>query len=54
MLSTSKFLVCPQTHLDFSLFEEIECTIPDIFLTTSYELPFGSFMGYTHIQASPA
>ncbi len=56
MLSTSKFLVCPQTHLDFSLFEEIECEIPDIFKIKSFDLPFGvgSFMGYTKFYASPA
>lgn len=53
LLSTSKFLVCPQTHLDFALFESLDCQVPDIFGRRSFELPF-TFMGYSSIIASPA
>ncbi len=46
-------MVCPQTHIDFALFENINCDIPDIFISRNYDLPI-SLMGYTHIYASPA
>lgn len=48
-------MVCPQTHLEFAPFEQIECSIPEVFQTKSYDLPLvGSFMGYTSFFSSPA
>ena len=46
--------MCPQTQLDFSLFESLDCEIPDIFVQRQYELPFGPFMGCSTFMASPA
>jgi phosphatidate cytidylyltransferase len=40
--------------LDFSLFENLDCEIPEIFVQKQYELPFGPFMGCSTFTASPA
>jgi phosphatidate cytidylyltransferase len=47
-------MVCPQTHLELALFEQIDCKIPDVFQVKSYDLPFGSFMGYNSFSTTPA
>jgi phosphatidate cytidylyltransferase len=47
-------MVCPQTQLEFSPFEQIDCKIPEVFLVKAYEIPFGSFMGYKTFETTPA
>jgi phosphatidate cytidylyltransferase len=51
----SPFFYCAQEKLSISIFENMSCEVPSIYLTHNYELPYPfDIMGYSTISLSPA
>lgn len=51
--ATIPYLVCPQTHVTFSLVKNLQCEIPNYFIVQKHRLPL-SIMGYSSILIRPS
>lgn len=40
-LSTVKYMICPQPNISLTLFEQIDCEPPSVFLAQPYDFDFG-------------